>query len=91
MKEYFVWLMKPFVLYCFKLLCYFRFFSVTTFEIMPLSLILDISFYLKKQYFIKQQSYQKYSVAFIHMIAESEALGDICVLAQFVCFALSQV
>lgn len=66
-------------------------FSITAFEIMPLSLLLDIGLYLYEQYFVKQQSYQKYSIAFIHTIAETEALRDICVLAQFVCFPLSHV
>jgi len=54
--------MKQFVLYCFKLMCYFHFFSVTAFEIMPLSLILDIGLYLYEQYFMKRQSYQKYTM-----------------------------
>lgn len=87
------WLMNQFVLYWFKLLCYFFvclfLFSVTAFEIMPLSLLLDIGLCHNEQYFVKQQSYQKYSVAFIHRIAETEALRDISVLAQFVCFPLS--
>lgn len=58
---------------------------------MPLSLLLGIGLYLNEQYFVKQQSYQKYSVAFIYMIAETEVLRDICVLAKFVCFPLSHV
>lgn len=66
-------------------------FSVTAFEIMPLSLLLDIGLYLNEKYFVKLQSYQKCSVAFIHMIAETEVLRGICVLAKFVCFPLSYV